>query len=63
VDLEFCILPEQHNIAHSKARSVCLLHMQDLAVVDEWKHAAASGLKTKSEAAGEQALRKFAEYL
>jgi hypothetical protein len=37
--------------------------MQDLAVVDEWKHAAASGLKTKSEAAGEQALRKFAEYL
>src|SRR5260370_19746771 len=63
VALEFCTLPEQHDIAHFKLCDTRPLDVKDLAVGNDRQHAAAPGLQAKAKTAREQPRIRLAESL
>jgi len=61
VRLELAIFLEQHNIANLQSLGSRWKHVQDVTVVNRWKHAPPSRLKAKSIPARNQFARQLRE--
>src|SRR5258708_18679415 len=63
VGLKLRALPEQYDVAHLQSVHVRHLAVQNFSVANEWPHAAAFGLKAKSDATFEQLIGELSECL
>lgn len=52
---------EQHDVAHLQFCPIRTLHLQDVAILNRWPHAAAFRLETKARATRKKRMRKLRE--